>query len=450
MLTFDAFQRCETVRHLLNWSLPGPSRLLDVGGYPGRMRSMLPGHEWVICDPRVDSPGGQVRGSAERLPFQDQSFDFAVSLDVLEHIPPDRRAPALDEMLRVSRQGLILSFPHKHPLVEAAERHVRDTYQRFHGKEHPWLSEHALHELPDPQAVADHLLRSGGQVAVFDVGHISRWVYLQMVDVLLEALPGSLDTAQELNRLYEELLYVTEFQTPAYRKIILHLFHAGEPITLALIEPERNEEAKAEIEFHKRVTMGLLDLVNRPEPAPLFKPAVAPLPAMKPAPESKTAPIPGEPLKAAALPAGVDQSTSETKRKDKAPESSLDTANDSAQKDLGKRAASRGPAREDGKKTGQSPEWEAFPEKTPSAKKSGEHKPGSPEPEVWSLDKTELDSYRDYVNRLELGLQAWETTYTDTIHEMTAACRWRSNLEQRRSFKLYKQVLQLLGQKIDG
>lgn len=426
MLTFDAFQRCETVRHLLNWSLPGPSRLLDVGGYPGPMRTMMPDHDWVICDPRVDSPGDQVRGGAERLPFKDQSFDFIVSLDVLEHIPPEGRGPALEEMIRVSRQGLILSFPHKHPLVEAAERHVRDTYRHFHGKEHPWLSEHALHDLPDPEVITGHLLRSGGQVAVFDVGQLSRWVYLQMVDVLLEALPGSLDTAGELNRLYEELMYVTEFQTPAYRKIILHLFHADEPVSLTLIEPERNEETKAEIEFHKRVTMGLLDLVNRPKPESLFKPAAMPLPAMKPGLEPKAAP----------QPAGKDQLIPETEEKVKALESV--------------QAPVPGESVEPLKKVEKPEEREALPEKMTPEKKSEEREPRGAETEVWSLDMSEFESYRDYVNRLELGIQAWETTYTDTIQEMTAACRWRSNLEQRRSFKLYKRVLQLLGQKIDG
>ncbi|HXK95036.1 MAG TPA: hypothetical protein PKV38_15285, partial [bacterium] len=72
------------------------------------------------------------------------------------------------------------------------------------------------------------------------------------------------------------------------------------------------------------------------------------------------------------------------------------------------------------------------------------------QPEIGSFGKRDLDTYRDYIARLERGLQAWETTYTDTIQEMTAACRWRTNLEQRRSFKLYKRILRLFGQKIEA
>nr|HQH72885.1 hypothetical protein [bacterium] len=120
------------------------------------------------------------------------------------------------------------------------------------------------------------------------------------------------------------------------------------------------------------------------------------------------------------------------------------------QADLEKLAPAPGQTAEPLKKVEKPAEREAQPEKIPPEKKSEEREPRGAETEVWSLDKSEFESYRDYVNRLELGIQAWETTYTDTIQEMTAACRWRSNLEQRRSFKLYKRVLQLLGQKIDG
>ena len=43
--------------------------------------------------------------SAAMLPFADESFDLAVNIGMLEHIPPDRRAGVLREMFRVVRAG---------------------------------------------------------------------------------------------------------------------------------------------------------------------------------------------------------------------------------------------------------------------------------------------------------------------------------------------------------
>ena len=52
-----------------------------------------------------------VEGRAEQLPFEDNSFDVVVALDVLEHLEDDRRA--MLEMKRVLREGgtLVLTVP---------------------------------------------------------------------------------------------------------------------------------------------------------------------------------------------------------------------------------------------------------------------------------------------------------------------------------------------------
>ena len=168
MLHFDAYQRCETVKQLLNWMLQGePVSILDVGGYPGRMRTWMPEHEWVLCDPRVDAPGLQVKGSGAALPFADGAFEVAVSLDVLEHVPPLSRFTMLSEMRRVARRGMVLSFPRGDQLVTQSEDLVREVYQRLQGKPHPWLHEHAQHALPDVEVLTEHMRALGGAVFFF-------------------------------------------------------------------------------------------------------------------------------------------------------------------------------------------------------------------------------------------------------------------------------------------
>lgn len=259
MIHFDAYQRYETVRQLLNGTAPEPGlRILDAGGYPAPMRQVMPQHEWIVCDPLVNVPGDQVRGSAFHLPFLDDAFDFAVSLDVLEHIEPDHRLRVLDEMQRVSRRGIVLSFPQKMNAVEKAESMVRAAYERWHGKPHPWLSEHAQFDLPRADTVYEYLKRQGGTVKAYPVGALHRWTRLQLLSVLMEAVPDSLEFARDIDTLYEETLFAHEFKDPAYRVIILNVFDDGSN-NLELIDTPRFDESVAEMELDRRVSGWLLE-----------------------------------------------------------------------------------------------------------------------------------------------------------------------------------------------
>lgn len=51
-----------------------------------------------------------VRASATDLPFASESFDCALTSEVLLHIPPQKVAAALDEIMRVSRYAIFLEF----------------------------------------------------------------------------------------------------------------------------------------------------------------------------------------------------------------------------------------------------------------------------------------------------------------------------------------------------
>ena len=74
--------------------------------------------------------GPVVDAKLERLPFADGEFDFAVSLDVLEHLPDER--PGLAELRRVIRPGgaLIATVP-AHPRMWSKHDDLNHHFRRY-------------------------------------------------------------------------------------------------------------------------------------------------------------------------------------------------------------------------------------------------------------------------------------------------------------------------------
>lgn len=88
------------------------------------------------------------RASALHLPFADGTFVTVLAVDVLEHIPADRRRDFLSELLRVTRANLILTFPSGSRATAVEERLMR-SLDRFGLTTPEWLLEHRSIGLPD-------------------------------------------------------------------------------------------------------------------------------------------------------------------------------------------------------------------------------------------------------------------------------------------------------------
>lgn len=95
----------------------GVRRSLDVPSGTGRLTALLPGRAVAMDVSRemVERVGAaadlHLQGDAERLPFSDASFDLAMCVRLLQHLPDQRTlARVLGELARVSTRYVLVSY----------------------------------------------------------------------------------------------------------------------------------------------------------------------------------------------------------------------------------------------------------------------------------------------------------------------------------------------------
>jgi SAM-dependent methyltransferase len=168
-LLIDQLVRFEPIVRLI--CQVGGKTVLDVGsGSSGIVGLIPPG--WVVTavDSSFDDYGtarGPARGNAQRLvadardlPFEDESFDVVIAIDLLEHLAPQDRHVAVDQIMRVARRRVVVACPAggralgtDHRLAEAYERRA----QPLPG----WLDEHLANGFPEPAELAEMLSEFG-------------------------------------------------------------------------------------------------------------------------------------------------------------------------------------------------------------------------------------------------------------------------------------------------
>jgi SAM-dependent methyltransferase len=118
--------------------------ILDVGSGEHGIRRFFNGPRIIQTDLDVDRPIAGcdfICADALHLPFGDGSLDAVLSLDLLEHLAPKNRTPALHEMFRVARDCVIVGFPVA-PGASIADDRLAAQLSRRHRPIPPWLLEH--------------------------------------------------------------------------------------------------------------------------------------------------------------------------------------------------------------------------------------------------------------------------------------------------------------------
>ena len=101
----------------------------------------------------------KTKGYATSIPFRKNSFDVAISVDVLEHLKPQVREKAIYEMLRVAKKMAILVTPEGED-SENQDKNLHEKYIRVFKNPNQFLEEHIKYGLPKKEEILVSIDRS--------------------------------------------------------------------------------------------------------------------------------------------------------------------------------------------------------------------------------------------------------------------------------------------------
>jgi len=219
-MTFDQAARYRLAARLLAAAAGPEPRVLDVGSREGFLREFLPGTR--VCRLDRDGFGGPdfVRGDGCRLPFRDRAFTAAIALDVLEHLPAERRGPFLTELARVADRAVLLSAPFAGGEVEKAEALANEFYLLLNGEENPFLVEHLSLGLPDLEETRRAFPGSEWRSAVYPTVPLDAWLAMMGINFFLATLPNSWGMISALNELCRDRFPPPGGETASYGRLI--------------------------------------------------------------------------------------------------------------------------------------------------------------------------------------------------------------------------------------
>src|SRR5690348_16215517 len=211
-LAFDLYERYNLVQRIAPLFAPAggsSQQVLDVGGntpllwdgFRSMISAVLPDHTFAVTTDLDRGHGIEryVQSSVLELPFPDRSFDLVTSCDMLEHLPEETRAAALRELLRVTRDGLYLTFPADSPSNRIAEKMLVDFLDVYAGGSIPQLREHDQYGLPDRDRVRAFFETASVPAVAFGHGNTDVWLLLMLTFHWLRVTGGEA-FVKELNR----------------------------------------------------------------------------------------------------------------------------------------------------------------------------------------------------------------------------------------------------------
>lgn len=200
-------------------------KVLEVGG-SGSILERFVDIDLTIMDilPNVGKIKNYIRGDALKMPFADATFDAVLSCDVLEHIPEANREMFLKESTRVTKDLMVVAAPYNLSGVREAEISANNYYKKMTGRDHRWLLEHLMGDLPDLKR-AEHILEKQLlHVGTFSNTSLDNWQLVTRTGFLLSTQGGRtnfVDYLRQINKYYLETMMKSDFSKNGYRTFLV-------------------------------------------------------------------------------------------------------------------------------------------------------------------------------------------------------------------------------------
>ncbi|MBX3151487.1 hypothetical protein KF728_15140 [Candidatus Obscuribacterales bacterium] len=177
-LTWDRYARLHRTAESIRQVVQKSEVILDVGGYDGALALFLPEHHIDVLDP-ITTGGTALSITAE-------PYEAVVSIDALEHVPPENRDTFLIQLSKLGRRACFINFP------SAATANAQKLIFDLTGN--PLIQEHVAWPLPSLVYVKKFLESAGFSVHVLQHTSLAQWISQYLLQT---AAP---DLASEANR----------------------------------------------------------------------------------------------------------------------------------------------------------------------------------------------------------------------------------------------------------
>jgi SAM-dependent methyltransferase len=244
--SFDRYARYGALARAVRANLgPGVHKVLDVGDGSGYLRIFDPDLIPISIDlsPSPEPlPGAiQVIGDGLRLPVRDDAFAAVISSDALEHVPAMGRANFLQELVRVSRDLVVVAAPFDMPGVAGAEELVRRYALLSTGRPQEQLDEHMERVLPSLAHAVATLEACGLDIVSVGNGNLHDWLLYMLLKFQLDARPALTPLGSGYDMLYNLLFAGRNEVGPFYRQVVIgRPAHLGAPVIGEALAPVEN------------------------------------------------------------------------------------------------------------------------------------------------------------------------------------------------------------------